>query len=76
MVQYLVEELKMEVGEIINKGERGIGNGTKASTFVQGVWLETMHAASPNRGKQDYLDPYKHSPSLQCPLLVHSHHLE
>ncbi len=43
VVQYLVEERKMDVGEII--GERDWKRTSKTSTYVQRVWLnsKTIH---------------------------------
>ena len=45
VVQYLVEERKMDVGEIIDKRERDWKRTSKTSTYVQRVWLnsETIH---------------------------------
>ena len=41
VVQYLVEERKMDVGEIIDKRERDWKRTSKTSTFVQMVWLNS-----------------------------------
>ncbi len=53
MVQYLVEELKMEVGEIIDKGERGIGN---------------YACCQPKCGKTGLSRPLQAFPKLTMPL--------
>ena len=41
VVQYLVEERKMDVGEIIDKRERDWKRTSKTSTYVQRVWLNS-----------------------------------
>ena len=41
VVQYLVEEKKMDVGEIIDKRERDWKRTSKTSTYVQRVWLNS-----------------------------------